>query len=445
MKSNVLVDRTNIGVFGKTNAGKSTVMNLLTSQETSIVDPTPGTTADVKEAVMEIHDFGPVKVFDTAGLNEFSRLGAKKKFKALQTLKESDLILLVVDPIESLKDNDFSVENEVASLARQYGKQIFLVYNIFSSKAGGHPMNAHARISDMVQACNERVYHSSNLKYLSLDAHEPLAGMALIEFIKQNFVKLERKVDLLPFLNSDGFVAMNIPVDEETPEGRLLKPQNAVLDYLLRRFIPFAGFRMDLTKARSPIEEIRENERRKYLEFLEELNSRKNLQLLITDSQAIDVVSRWTPKSIPVTTFSIIMINYQTRGQLKKLVDGLRVFDTLKENDRILIAEACNHDRKCDDIGTVQIPRRLKARLGFNVSFDFNFGREFPPEDELKKYRLLVHCGGCMIDSQKMSARMTDLMEVDIPITNYGLLFSYIEGKETLEQVLSPWGIALSW
>ena len=438
MKSDILVERTNIGIFGKMNAGKSTIMNLLTSQETSIVDSTPGTTTDIKQAILEIHDFGPVKIFDTAGLDEFTKLGEKKKAKAVQALKESDLILLVIDPAESLKTKDFSIENEVTSFARIYGKQVFIIYNIFSKKM-------KSKAEDYVKKCSELFYHASSLNYLMLDAHiEKNADKKLIEFIKANFVKFERKTELLPFLKPNDFVAMNIPVDEETPEGRLLRPQNAVLDYLLRRFIPFAGFRMDLTKARSKIKKISEEEKRKYISFLKKLNSGKNIQLIITDSQAIDIVAKWTPKNIPITTFSIIMINYQSSGKLQKLIEGVKAIDSIKENDSILVAEACNHDRKCNDIGTVQIPNRLKQKLEIkNLNFEFNFGREFPSEVELKKYKLIIHCGGCMVDSQKVNARINDLMNIKVPATNYGLLLSYLEGRKTLNRVLKPWGLSV--
>lgn len=426
MNSSILVGRTNIGIFGKVNAGKSTLMNLLTSQETSIVDSKPGTTADVKQTLLQIHDFGPVKLFDTAGLNEFSQVGEKKKFKALQALKESDLILLVVNPSEK----NFEIENKVVSLAREFGKQIFLIYNLFEKDS-----------EKAIQECNEKIYFSQHLKQLTLNAKAKDADKALLDFIKKNFEKTEKKIELFPFLGDSGFVAMNIPVDEETPEGRLLRPQNVVLDHLLRRFIPFAGFRMDLTKARSKVKQIQEEEKQKYLNFLNQLKQKNNLQLVITDSQAIDVVSDWTPKEIALTTFSIAMIHFQSNGNLQRFTEGLRVLETLKPSDKIIIAEACNHDRKCNDIGTKQIPKRLEQFLGFSPQIEFVFGREFPPEKELQKYKLLIHCGGCMVDSQKVNARMNDLLNLNIPITNYGLLLSFLHGKDSLQRVLSPWGV----
>jgi len=433
----ILVDRTNIGIFGRTNAGKSTIMNLITSQQTSIVDAKPGTTADVVQTVMEIHDFGPVKLFDTAGLDERSLLGEKKRHKTLQALKECDLVLLVVDPSDIDAHGGFSVENEVASLCRKYEKQLVLVYNVFSSKTGGIE-----QLEGQLKVCRGGIGSANSTPSLALDAHAEGAAEKLVAFIRGNYVKRERQRELLPLVAPYSFVAMNIPIDEETPAGRLLRPQNAVLDYLLRRMVPFAGYRMDLKQARSQSEPVRQQEKQRYLDFLSGLSRGPcGLQLVITDSQAIDVVDAWTPPEIPLTTFSITMINSQSNGNLVRFVQGLDAISKLRDGDRIAIAEACNHNRMCDDIGTKQIPRRLKEKLGINLEIDFIFGREFPPEAELGKYKLVVHCGGCMADTQKVGARMEDLLLTRVPVTNYGLLLSYLNGEKTLRRVLAPWGL----
>lgn len=423
MTSTILVDRVNIGIFGKANAGKSTLMNLLLDQHHSIVDAQPGTTTDVVQAVMEIHGFGPVKVFDTAGLDEYSELGEKKKGKTLQVLKECDLVLLVVAQ-PSLSEN-LAEENEIVMLCKKYEKQLFIVFNAF-----GNPASAGAEI-----------YGSARISTLTINAHEAGADKKLISFVAQNYEKRRRIPELIPFMKPHSFVAMNIPIDDETPEGRLLRPQNVVLDFLLRRTVPFAGYRMDLNRARSTIASVRDEEKRRYLNFLNELDGKYNgLQLVITDSQAIDIVDPWTPDHIPLTTFSIIMINSQSNGNLTRFVEGLSVLPTLQDGDRVAIAEACTHNRTCGDIGTVQIPERLQKALSRKLEFDFNFGRDFPSEKDLKKYKLVIHCGGCMIDSQKVNSRMDDLQYQDTPITNYGLLLSYINSPRTLSRVLKPWG-----
>lgn len=424
MTSHILVDRTHIGIFGRTNAGKSTIMNLLVNQPKSIVDEYPGTTTDVVQAVMEIHGFGPVKIFDTAGLDEYSELGEKKKNKTLQVLKECDLVLLVVALPSS--SETLSEENEVIMLCKKYEKQLLIVFNVFRNKT---------------TASAERLQlNSARVPEIVVDAHEAGADGKLISFAMKHYVKKIRVPELIPFMRPHSFVAMNIPVDDETPEGRLLRPQNVVLDFLLRRTVPFAGYRMDLTRARSTIASVREEEKRLYLNFLNELDGQHNgLQLVITDSQAIDIVDSWTPDHIPLTTFSIIMINSQSNGNLARFVDGLNVLPTLQEGDRVAIAEACTHNRTCGDIGTVQIPQRLQKALSRNLEFDFIFGRDFASEKELKKYKLVIHCGGCMIDSQNVHARMDDVFNLNTPMTNYGLLLSFINSPRTLSRVLRPW------
>lgn len=433
LQKSILVDRINIGIFGRTNAGKSTIMNRITNQETSIVDKQPGTTADTVRVLFEIHGFGPVRLFDTAGLDEESPLGKKKREKTIAALKECDLVLIAIDPEKLAAAGEATVENELLSLANKYEKQTMIIFNLF---------NKTQNQQEAINKCKKMLFQAEKYPVLVINVNKKTAGKELVAFITQNFKKVEKRTEILPFLKPYSFVALNIPIDEETPERRLLRPQNVVLDYLLRRMVPFAGYRMDLKKARSEIESIREQEKRNYLNFIEELNGTKiGLQLVITDSQAIDVVASWTPKHIPITTFSITMINAQCHGNLKLFVKGLEAVKMLKPGDKVIIAEACNHDRKCDDIGTKQIPRRLTQKLGFNLDFKFVFGREYFSNELLSGCKLLIHCGGCMVDSQKIGARMQDLSDLGVPVTNYGLILSYIDGEKTLRRVLKPWGL----
>ncbi len=159
---------------------------------------------------------------------------------------------------------------------------------------------------------------------------------------------------------------------------------------------------------------------------------------IITDSQAMDIMWRWVPDNINLTTFSIIMINYMSRGRLNLFVKGLEAFKRLKEEDKILIVEACNHSRIAEDIGTVQIPNYLQKRIP-GITIEHNFGREFYDNDRIKEYKLIIHCGGCMITSQKLSARIRDLINIGVPFTNYGLVLSYMQGEEALKKVLKIW------
>ncbi|MEM3610261.1 MAG: hypothetical protein QW076_05170, partial [Candidatus Anstonellales archaeon] len=320
-------------------------------------------------------------------------------------------------------------------LSKQYQKQLIIVFNWFQDI-----FPQKDEFEKIVNQSLNMLFNSQNFKHIIIDANKRDSSRIIIDAIKNYYIKDEKKIEILPFVKPYSFVALNIPIDEETPERRLLRPQNVVLDYLLRRMVPFAGFRMDLEKARSSIKEVQEEEKNNYLAFLEELNGNKmGLQLVITDSQAIDIVDKWTPKEIPITTFSITMINYQTYGNLNILIDGLKAVKNLKKYDKVIIVESCNHDRKCNDIGTQQIPKKLNSKLGFELDYFFSFGRQALDKETLKDCKLIIHCGGCMIDKQKINARILEAQENSIPITNYGLILSYIEGEHTLKRVLKPW------
>jgi hypothetical protein len=211
-------------------------------------------------------------------------------------------------------------------------------------------------------------------------------------------------------------------------------------EYITRNWAYPASFRLDLKKARSEDPDERKIEEERFLDFIN--NFKKKPKAAITDSQAIDVVSKIVPEDIMLTTFSITMINYFSRGKLKEFVDGLRALQNLKMNDKILIVEACNHSRIGEDIGTVQIPRYFKDKFP-HVRLEYNFGREFQDNDKLNEYKLIIHCGGCMISSQKLAARIKDLENINVHFTNYGLFLSYMNGRKTLRRVLDPWNIYL--
>lgn len=417
----MLVERDHIGIFGKMNSGKSSIMNMLTQQQTSIVDPTPGTTADTKIALQEIHGMGPVKLFDTAGLDESSGLGLKKRAKVLADLKECDLVLLVIDPDTS----DFATENEILANARELDKQILTLYNLFRP-------SAEERIPFVEQSIPLLRFH----KKMSLVATDSGWRQPLLDFILANFVSKNAKMELLPFVERDQFYVLNIPMDVETPGGRFLRPQAMAEEYITRSWAYPVCYRMDLGKARSGDA----SERRRWDAFLGNFGRRP--KAIITDSQAMDVMRAWTPDDVMLTTFSIMMINYGSRGGLSRFVDGVRALKDLKAGDKILIAEACNHSRIAEDIGTVQIPNSIKRRWP-GVAVEHNFGREFQENQRLQSYKLVIHCGGCMISPQKMLARIHDLDSVGVPYTNYGIFLSWMQGPEALQKVLRPWEITL--
>ena len=431
------VQRQIIGIFGRINSGKSTLMNLLTQQDTSIVDAAPGTTADIKSAIMEIHGLGPVQLLDTAGLDEDSDLGAKKKKKTIAALEEVDLAILVIDPVQSFLSGGLYVEDRVSSLSRKLGKSLAVVFNIHSDYSGSLA-GSRASLAESIEYCRAILPDRTGTPSLNIDLSDTSNANELAAFIESAMPDKTKKTELLPFVDRHGPVLLHIPLDEESPAGRLLRPQEMAMEYLLRLGIPIGLYRTDLKLARSRSDTISENEYGKFVRFLDSLSTDQRVQLVLTDSQAIDIMSSWVPDDIPLTTFSIMMINITSGGNLHFFAEGAEVLNSIKSGDRILIVEACNHDRISEDIGTVQIPQKLE-RVCPGIRIDHAFGREFPGPAELKKYRLAIHCGGCMISSQKLAARVLRLTEAGVPVANYGVVLSWLDGSDTLERVLRPW------
>lgn len=432
------VDRLVIGIFGRINAGKSTLMNLLTQQETSIVDSQPGTTADIKSSVMEIHSLGPVRILDTAGLDEASDLGGKKRKKALAALEEVDIALLVIDPVQAFSSMQLEVEETVASMAARTGRKLAVVFNVRADH-GEHLSGTGASLSEAMEFCRSVLPDRKNTPEIASDISVSEDYLRVVEFISSSRPEESAPVPLLPFLNPRSPVLMHIPLDAESPSGRLLRPQEMAMEYLLRMMVPVGLYRTDLALARSGSQLLVQREKTRFIEFLGALERGSGgLQLVITDSQAIDVMAKWVPERIPLTTFSIMMINQTAGGDMSLFAEGVERMSRLNGKSRVLIAEACNHDRIAEDIGTVQIPGKLAA-MHPGITVDHVFGREFPDPDELRSYDLVIHCGGCMISRQKLAARVGRLHEAGVPVTNYGFALSWFEGSGVLERVLDPW------
>ncbi len=412
-----MTERDIIGIFGKMNSGKSTLMNLLTQQETSIVDPTPGTTTDTKIALAEIHGLGPVKIMDTAGFDEPDVLGDKKRKKGIAALKECDLVLLVIDP----STLDFETERDLLTDARKLEKQIIVVYNLFRSTDAGYIRKTELLLSKL------GIFHKIVLSAIDINYRK-----LLLDAILTNYIPKNSTVGLLPFVEHGEFYILNIPMDEETPAGRYLRPQAMAEEYITRNWAFPVSYRMNLSKARAG----NPDERERWNRFINSFTIRP--KAIITDSQAIDIMKDWAPSDMDLTTFSIMMINYMSRGRLNEFVSGIRMLNHLIPGDRLLIAEACNHSRIKEDIGTVQIPKILKKYYP-GLIVDHAFGREFADEPDLSRYKLVIHCGGCMISNQRIAARLRDLNTTGIPITNYGIFLSFVQGEETLDRVIKPW------
>jgi len=415
-----MTERDIIGIFGKMNSGKSSLMNLLTQQETSIVDPTPGTTADTKITLTEIHGLGPVKLMDTAGFDEQDELGIKKLKKTIASLKECDLVLLVIDPANF----DYEADKYILEQARSLEKQVIVIYNLFDTG----DKNRIGKVEELLTSL--RVYHRIVLSAIDINYRQ-----RLLEAILANYIPKNLTVELLPFVEKGEFYILNIPMDEETPPGRYLRPQAMAEEYITRKWAFPVSYRMNLAKARAgdPAEKER------WDNFLN--NFTQKPKAIITDSQAMDIMKEWVPDELALTTFSIMMINYMSRGRLNEFVRGVKALNTLTAGDYVLIAEACNHSRIREDIGTVQIPNLIR-KFYPGVIVDYTFGREFVDDLNIQKYKLVIHCGGCMISGQRMAARLRDLNATGIPITNYGIFLSYIHGEKVLDRVIAPWEAA---
>ena len=400
------------------NSGKSSLMNLLTQQETSITDITPGTTADTKIAMQEIHGMGPVKLYDTAGLDELSGLGEKKKSKVLNALKECDLVMLVIDP----STKNLETEELVLTEAHECDKQIMVIYNLFQPEH-----------QSFIQLIEEKLPLIKFCPSLAISVIDENNRQALLQFILDNFDSRNHKMELLPFVEKDQFYVLIIPMDEETPPGRYLRPQAMAEEYVTRNWAFPVSYRLDLGVARGENPQL---EKDRFDTFLNSLSRRP--KGIITDSQAMDIMSKWAPADIKLTTFSIMMINYVSKGRIQEFYNGIYAMNSLQSGDKVLIAEACNHSRIKEDIGIVQIPNKIKS-INPEVGVDFNFGREFQDNEDLSKYKLIIHCGGCMISNQKLQARLRELRTVGVPITNYGVFLSWMQGQEALERVMEPW------
>ncbi|CEM24053.1 unnamed protein product [Vitrella brassicaformis CCMP3155] len=460
--------RINIGFFGAMNAGKSTLMNKLTRSNLSIVDATPGTTADTKITLMELHDIGPTKLFDTAGIDERGELGEKKRRKTISVLKESDIALLVVDPLQKLSPTEPTLaspdalqwERYLIEMGEKRHKEVSIVFNI-KEQEGATQGWTRRQIEDGVVRLLEMLDPSSMHRVLCLDLGAPEASDRLVKFIQSSPAHGSMYHDDLPcvpesYLTADSVFFLNIPMDAETPAGRLLRPQAMVQESIIRHYGTTVAYRMDLAKARSSDPAEVQEEKSRFLKMLNMvLQQTAGPKLLITDSQAMDIVHPWTldPVTnrplIDITTFSIALLHRQSGGQLPTFVEGLERFKHIKQGDRVLVAEGCNHNRitqLCNDIATVQLPGHIRAQGGASIAVDHAFGREFPDiEDQSDKglgaYSLVIHCGGCYIDKQKVQARVDDLREMGVPVTNFGLLLSYVAAPEAVDRALQPWGL----
>lgn len=388
-------ERTHIGIFGKRNAGKSSVINAITGQSLAIVSNVKGTTTDPVLKSMELLPLGPVVLIDTPGLDDEGDLGHLRIQKAYQILNKTDIALLVIDGTAGMTAEDYQILDRIRAKNIPY----LIVFNKADLAPDADTSDAAPSNTDTSDTAD-----AANVIWVSA-----VTGLHIQE-LKERLATLlpdedSGKTILGDLIRPSDFIILVVPIDKAAPKGRLILPQQQTIrDILDHNAISIV---------------VKETDLKHTLETLG-----KKPALVITDSQVFDKAAADTPSDIPLTSFSILFARY--KGNLKTLVDGARMLRHLENGDKILISEGCTHHRQCDDIGTVKLPRLIRNYTGKEVEFEFTSGTEFP--FSLEKYRLIVHCGGCMLNEREMKYRIRCAEDAGIPITNYGTAIACMKG-----------------
>lgn len=385
-----LANRTHIAFFGIRNAGKSSIMNALTNQNIAVVSPVKGTTTDPVHKAMELLPLGPVNIIDTAGLDDIGELGKLRIEKTKQILNKTDIAILVIDATLDFTDFD----KDILKLITNKNIPYIVAYNKIDLVPDFKPQNENIK------------------QYVYISAKEKTGIEELKSKLTQIAKTTQEKFILKDIINPKDTVILVIPIDKAAPKGRLILPQQQVIRELLdisATAIMTQDDNLENTLA----------------------NLKTKPKLIITDSQVFGKVNNIVPQDIELTSFSILFSRY--KGNLKQQVNAVKILDTIKDGDKILIAEGCTHHRQCDDIGTVKLPNWIKNYTKANPEFIFTSGTEFP--DDLTKYKLIIHCGGCMLNQTEMQSRLKKAHEQQIPMSNYGTTIAYINGilKRTLQ------------
>lgn len=383
-------ERVHIGFFGRRNAGKSSVLNAITNQDLAVVSDVKGTTTDPVQKAMELLPLGPVVVIDTPGIDDEGELGALRVKKSYQVLNKVDAAVLVVDQTLGLSSEDFALIERI----RQKKIPYVVVFNKFDLE----PASSLAKDMEYLEKQNTPVQTVSTVTNLGIEELKECIAI----LTKTEEPKLKIVGDLI---HPSDFVVLVVPIDKAAPKGRLILPQQQTI--------------RDILEADATAIVVKEYELKDTLKHLG-----KKPKLVITDSQVFAKVSADTPSNIMLTSFSILFARY--KGSLATVVEGVTALDTLEDGDKILISEGCTHHRQCDDIGSVKLPRWIRQYTGKDIDFVFSSGTEFP--EDLSAYKLIVHCGGCMLNEREMKYRLACATDQNIPITNYGILIAYMQG-----------------
>ena len=394
MNQTPMSERVHIGFFGKRNAGKSSVMNAVTGQDIAVVSEVRGTTTDPVYKSMELLPLGPVVMMDTPGIDDEGELGVLRVKKSYQVLNRTDAAVLVLDGTAGVSREDAALLERIRRKKLPY----IIVLNKKDALSDPAVEEQEDRVRAQLDLSEEQLLSVSAADGTGVnELKERLACLAQEEGPERYIVR-----DLI---GPSDLVVLVVPIDKAAPKGRLILPQQQTI--------------RDILEADAVSVVVKENELRGTLERLGE-----KPKLVITDSQAFRKVAEDTPEDILLTSFSILFARY--KGNLEEAVRGVAALDTLQDGDTILISEGCTHHRQCDDIGTVKIPRWIREYTGKEIRFETTSGTEFP--DELGKYKLVVHCGGCMLNEREMRYRLACARDQGVPMTNYGILIAHTQG-----------------
>ena len=384
----VSAERVHIGFFGLRNAGKSSLVNAVTGQNMSLVSAVKGTTTDPVQKAMELLPLGPVVIIDTPGLDDEGELGEMRVQRAKETLRRTDIAVLVTDGTKPLSDT----ETALLDLFRAQHTPYLIAQN----------------------KCDLGTVQESGADTIAVSAKTGENVYALKERLSQIAETVHTEKPLVSDLVGAGEMAVLVtPIDASAPKGRMILPQQQVMRDILDHGGMFVTCQPDTL-----------------LETLSMLKEKP--RLVITDSQAFERVDRDTPPDVALTSFSILFARY--KGDLPRLIEGAKRLSQLRTGDKVLISEGCTHHRQCGDIGTVKLPAWIRAYTGAEPEFSFTSGREFP--QDLASYRLVIHCGGCMLNEKEMQSRIMLAMQAGVPVVNYGVAIAEMHG--VLQRSLAP-------
>lgn len=400
-------ERFHIVLYGRRNVGKSSLLNALTGQEFAIVSDTPGTTTDPVSKSMELLPLGPCMFVDTPGLDDQGELGKKRVEKAFQAMNTADAVILVLSAAYS--ENCDAVEHflqQEKELVLQFEEKN-IPYILVLNQIDRVEESECLRLKEKLEAYfSKKLILTSALKKRGIDGLKKELQALAVPAAKERYI-------IRDLIQTGEMVVLVVPIDSAAPKGRLILPQQQVIREILDHH------------AMAMITQVEE-----LPSVLERFGGQ--VKLVVTDSQAFGKVSAVVPEEIFLTSFSILFARY--KGELEIFTEGLKALETLADGDRILIAEGCTHHRQCDDIGTVKIPRLLKKYTGKELVIETASGSDFP--EKLKKYAMVIHCGGCTLHEKEMRRRLACAKENGVPIVNYGMFLAYVNG--ILERSIKP-------